>query len=193
MVFFISCFGVERPEDDWLSIASAFGWMPVPTQRAVGAHQGASIEVPAAWEVWADPDFDLEAALSSTSELRTTDWLMARDAQTGEGCSLFVWAPEAGAHTELDVEVSGLLADYGADAGMDILTPVPEPISLEAGDARHIRVLSDEGRPPAGITYVDLYLVAGDGVLINVGCSGAVPHHDRWLAIAETLEVLPED
>jgi hypothetical protein len=185
----IWCAGAERPDDDWRSIAAGFEWLPVPVQRAVTPRQGASLEVPASWDVWTDVDFLPEAGLSSSSGLRVTDWLMARETETGEGCSLFIWAPEPGAQVELEAEVAGLLADYGADPGMDILTPTPEPISLPAGNAVHTRVVSDEGRPPTGVTYMDTYFIARDGVLVDVGCSGADPHHDRWLSIAETLEL----
>jgi hypothetical protein len=191
VAFDIWCAGAERPDDDWLSVAAAFEWLPVPVQRVATPRQGASIEVPTSWDVMTDVDFLPDARLSSSSGLRVTDWLRAGAAQSGESCSVFVWTPGPDVHVELDAEVAGLLADYGVDTGIDILTPVPEPILFPAGSAVRLRVVSDEGRPPAGITYIDTYFIARDGVLVDVGCSGPDPHHDRWLSIAETLEFAP--
>jgi hypothetical protein len=53
--------------------------------------------------------------------------------------------------------------------------------------------VSDEGRPPDGTTHIDVYAIARDEELIKLRCAGAVPHHDLWLAIAETLELTPAE
>ncbi len=193
MVFDIWCVGAERPADDWLSVATTLEWLPVPVQRASTPRLGASFEVPAAWAVMTDIDFLPESPLSPSSELRPTDWLMARDAQTGEGCSLFTFSSDPSTPVALHAEVTDLLADYSADPDMHVLTPTPEPLSLPAGNARRIQVVSDEGRLPDGSTHIDAYVLAYDDVLIKVQCSGALPHHDRWRSIAETLELPPAE
>lgn len=193
MVFDIWCAGAERPEDDWLSIAASFEWLPVPVKRAETPRGAASIEVPAAWEVMVDADFLPDAGPWSRSELHVTDWLMAREAQSGEGCSLIVYEPQPGGRVGLDAEVAGLLADYRSGSGVDILSATPEPVSLAAGEALRVRVVSDEGRPPDGETHTEAYVIARDGVLAKVGCSGSVPHPELWQSIAETLEFRPPE
>lgn len=188
----IWCAGPERPDDDWLSIAEGFEWLPVPVQRVTTPRQGASFEVPAAWQVITF-DFLPDTPPSSSSNVRPTDWVMTREPGTGEGCSLFTYTRGPGTAVSLDAEVAGVLADYRSDPGVEVVKQEAEPVRLPAGDSLRVRVVSDEGRPPDGITHIELYVLVHEGDLVKVQCAGPVPHRDRWLSIAKTFEFLPAE
>ncbi len=217
----LTCDTSDPPDDDWLSIAETVEFLleegaePPPWvggQRVEMAALGFAVTVPEDWVA-----FDLAADIVGQSEAASQVVDPAAWSADAAGLSMVLaYAASEGHQLELinatGGDICAVMNHRGVAVQVDAIAEIaygryvdspdardvepPQRIDLPAGPASFVRV--SERAEPGADAWVPLsmwYLRGADGDVLAVVCStdATAGLDEDWLAIAESIELLPAE
>lgn len=205
-----TCEGLKRPDDDWRSIADTIEFLPQPGPpslvgiggRAEVPEVGVALTWPDDW-VWARySEFGTDALVEQLADATGPAYAAEHRlllSEIEEVSPLIGWPR--------DGDGSCVLGAYRTDQGLEavssdaktyieadaVLFPGGVAMTeLAIGGVKAVRLdytQADPDRPPPSVGTQ--YLLVHEGASYYIGCVADQAPEDRWLSIAQTLELLP--